>query len=72
MTGKRVTAAIYDRILYAMDLDGVLKRAGVDCKLVRKYAVQVHPDQVERAREVLRDEAAKRALEPWPVEGVVS
>lgn len=64
---KRVTAAIYDQYMHAFDLDKVLRLGGVDSKIVSKCAVQVHPDQVELAREVLRAEEAKRKLTPWPV-----
>lgn len=63
---KRVTVKVHGRILHAMDANAVLERAGVDCKLVRKYAVQIHPDHVDRAMAALKNEEAKRALEPWP------
>lgn len=56
---KRVTAAIFDRYLDAWSLAGILRRAGVEHKIVHKYAVQVHPEQVEPAKAALRVEEAR-------------
>ncbi len=62
---KRTTAAVYQRYPEAWDLDRVLQRAGVDSKIVTRHAVQIHPDHVERAKQALRLESARRSA---PVE----
>jgi hypothetical protein len=51
---KRQTIHVYERFVYAMDLTEYLKAAGVDVKLVRRYAVQVNPEHAQKAAELLK------------------
>jgi hypothetical protein len=60
---KRLTVAVCDRYLAARDLDGVLRNAGIDSKVVTKHAVQIDPGQIERARLAVQNERLKRQRE---------
>lgn len=59
---KRITARIFDRYPLAWDLNEVLRRAGVDSKIVTRHAVQIHPDHVEAAKLAVREELALRTV----------
>jgi hypothetical protein len=50
---KRATIHIFEKFLPAWDVTGFLKQHGIDAKLVTRHAVQVHPDQVAQAKELL-------------------
>lgn len=52
---KRSTLAVFDHFTDAWPFLRKLQAAGVDVKVVSKHALQVHPDQVARAVEVLRE-----------------
>lgn len=58
---KRVTAGVYEKYIDAWDVCALLQSAGIDAKVVTKHAVQVHPEHVARAKEVLAKEEGKRA-----------
>jgi hypothetical protein len=51
---KRVTVHIFEKFLPAWDVTGFLQQHGIDAKLVTRHAVQVHPEQVEQAKELLK------------------
>ena len=57
---KRLTVAIFDKRLHAMDLDSVLRQAGIDSKIVSKHAVQIHPMQLKQAKEAALAEQNRR------------
>jgi hypothetical protein len=58
---KRLTVATFDRILTARDLDAVLRKAGVDSKIVTRHAVQIDPSQEQAAKAAVQCERSKRA-----------
>lgn len=53
MMEKRTTIHVYDSFLPAWDLFNFLSRRGLDVKLVRRYALQVDPKQVELVQPLL-------------------
>ena len=59
---KRLTARIFDSRWKAEELNQVLVKAGVDSIVVAKFAVQIHPDQVQQAKEAVTNENFKRRL----------
>jgi hypothetical protein len=57
---KRLTVRTFDRVLDALDLDAVLRKAGIDSKVVTKHAVQINPDQVQEAKAAVQCERSRR------------
>ena len=57
---KRETALITKNYLHARILWRYLKRHAVDAMIVTKHAVQIHPSDVARAEELMRNYAQER------------
>ncbi len=58
---KRRTVGIYEKYPDAWDMNQVLRRAGIESKIITKHAVQIHPDQADNARDAIAKESLKRS-----------
>ena len=51
-TLKRDNLVVLDDRLKAWDIMDFLKAKGIDAKVVSKHAVQIHPNQIDAAKEL--------------------